>query len=249
MRDLSILCITKAEPCVGFLLLDLCSAAKHLDAELVIVADGQQAFEAFEALLEERPENRNVRLFRTKTEGYIESVLDSCINLTAGRYIFRIDDDESLPLALIAWLKLGKYKESDHWKFNRAHLIASPEIERIPASFDGLKVQAEGDSPVHVITSPPLWPDHQTRLSTREKSFGRTHIHCGSPHGGGDLAPYPILHHKFVIKSREEREAILKRYDEIQPGAGAGFWQFSVPERGTIETISYAEFVRRGYTV
>jgi hypothetical protein len=110
------------------------------------------------------------------------------------------------------------------------------------------------DDEVRVITTPPLWPDHQTRLSTREKSFGRNHIHCGSPFGGGELAPYPILHHKFVIKSLEERQEIVRRYDEIQPGAGGGFWQFSVPERieeqgGKLETISYEEFVRRCYAV
>lgn len=240
MHDLSILCVTKAERCVLPLLETLSLVSRLSGSQFVLVADGQEAFKtiAYNPMSGLDPD----RLFRIDSKGYIESVLDSCIGLTTGKYIFRVDDDESLPLPVVEWLKSGGYRESDHWKFNRAHLIARGNAET-------------GDGETRVITNQPLWPDHQTRLSTREKSFGRNHIHCGSPHGGGDLAPYPIIHHKFVIKSREEREAILKRYDEIQPGAGGGFWQFSVPERmeerrdGRIETISYDEFVRRGYTV
>lgn len=245
MPDLSILCVTKAEPCVLPLLEVLSSASRKIDAELIFAVDGTAGFD----VLRNMPW-RFSGIYQIKTKGYIESVLDSCINLTTGQYVFRIDDDESIPPPLIEWLRAGEYKKSDHWKFNRAHLLKSA-VTHHDSEGHALFSTVED----RVIVSPPLWPDHQTRLSTRDKSFGRTHIHCGSPHGGGELAPYPILHHKFVIKSREEREEILKRYDEIQPGAGGGFWQFSVPERGEergegkIETISYAEFVRRGYTI
>lgn len=241
MPDLSILCVTKAEPCVLPLLEQLSAVSSRVRAEFILVADGQDAYATIVDELQIEGLSCMSRVFRTETKGYIESVLDGCINLTTGRWIFRVDDDESIPEPLADWLKSGEYKKADHWKFNRAHLINGPKGP-VDFHFD-------------VITSPPLWPDHQTRLSTREKSFGRTHIHCGSPHGGGELAPFPILHHKFVIKSRQEREEILKRYDEIQPGAGGGFWQFSVPERmeergeSKIETISYDEFVRRGYTI
>lgn len=239
MPDLSILCVTKGERTVLPLLELLSLSARMVGAEFVLVADGPEAFLSVKDVDEWQGLSR---LFKTETKGYVESVLDSCINLTTSRYVFRVDDDESIPPPLVEWLRAGEYKKAEHWKFNRAHLVARENSDT-------------GDGETRIITSPPLWPDHQTRLSTRDKSFGRTHIHCGSPHGGGKLAPYPILHHKFVIKSREEREEILKRYDEIQPGAGGGFWQFSVPERaeergeGKIETISYDEFVRRGYTI
>lgn len=261
MPDLSILCVTKGERSVLPLLEMLSLSAHMVGAEFVLVADGPEAFLSVRGIDIWQGLSR---LFKTETKGYIESVLDSCINLTTGRYVLRIDDDESIPPPLIEWLRVGAYKESDHWKFNRAHLINGTRCLQCQGS--GINPRSmtwncctvcggSGELLPGIVTSPPLWPDHQTRLSTRDKSLGRTHIHCGSPHGGGVLAPYPIIHHKFVIKSRQEREEILKRYDEIQPGAGGGFWQFSVPERGEergegkIETISYAEFVRRGYTI
>jgi glycosyltransferase involved in cell wall biosynthesis len=239
MPDLSILCVTRAEECVLPLLNVLSLAARMTGAEFVLVADGYEAFETLRGRAD-RGFFPEAAVFRTESKGYIESVLDVCINLTTGRYVLRIDDDESIPPPLVEWLAAGGYRESDHWKFNRAHLINGPE---------GF-IEEEID----VITSPPLWPDHQTRLSARDKSFGRSSIHCGSPHGGGNLCPYPIIHHKFVIKSREEREEIVSRYESIQPGAGSGFRYFSVPELieeegGKLETISYAEFVRLGYTV
>lgn len=240
MPDLSILCVTRAEKGALPLLRLLPPIARMLGAELVLVADGQKAFDTLAQ--NEVGHGRYGRLFEVETKGYIESVLDTCLYLTPGRYVLRIDDDETLSPPLVEWLADRKYQESDHWKFSRAHLW--------------LREMATdtGDDEVRVIASPPLWPDHQTRLSTRDKSFGRTHIHCGSPHGGGELAPFPLIHHKFVIKSRQEREEIVKRYESVQPGAGSGFRYFSVPEMveeegGKLETISYHEFVQRGYTV
>lgn len=242
MPDLSILCVTRAEECVLPLLRQLPQISRLIGAELILAADGREAFESLaqDELGHGRYDPQTglmiwPGLFKIESSGYIESVLDWCINLTTGRYVLRIDDDESLSPPMINWLRNGDYKKSEHWKFSRAHLIGtSPQ------------------SDPRVITSPPLWPDHQTRLSTREKSFGRSSIHCGSPHGGGDLCPYPIIHHKFVIKSREEREAIIQRYEGVQPGAGSGFRHFSVPELieeegGALETISYDQFVRQGY--
>lgn len=241
MPDISILCVTRAEKCALPLLRLLPLVARLTGAELILAADGQGAFDTLSQ--QDVGHGRYDRLYRVESRGYIESVLDACVNLTTGRYVFRIDDDETLSSPLVEWLREGAYKESDHWKFNRAHLIRGKGIPCYPNIPEN-----------RFITSPPLWPDHQTRLSVRDKSFGRTHIHCGSPHGGGDLCPYPIIHHKFVIKSREEREEILKRYESIQPGAGSGFRYFSVPELieeegGTLETISYDQFVQQGYTV
>lgn len=242
MPDLSILCVTKAEECVLPLLRQLAEDSKTIGAEFILVADGREAsirLNRMEVTTGDLPLIGLARVFETETKGYIESVLDACINLTTGRYVLRIDDDETLPPPLVEWLRAGGYKRAEHWKFNRAHLILETPKQ---------------EEETRVITSPPLWPDHQTRLSIRDKSFGRTHIHCGSPHGGGDLCPYPIIHHKFVIKSRERREEIVKRYEGVQPGAGSGFRYFSLPELieeegGKLETISYDEFVRRGYTV
>ncbi len=92
-----------------------------------------------------------------------------------------------------------------------------------------------------------LWPDHQTRLSTRAKASGRNWIHCGSPFGGGELAPVAIEHHKFMLFSVAERRAQSKRYDSIAPGAGENMKAFQVPEDAyTSEEIDAATCFVRG---
>src|SRR5215207_1414124 len=115
MPDLSILCVTKGERCVLPLLGSLSSAARLCKAELVLVADGREAFDAIRDLdgLSELP----IRNY--KTRGFIESVLDECINLTTGQYVLRLDDDESIPPPFVEWLRAREYKKADHWKFNR----------------------------------------------------------------------------------------------------------------------------------
>lgn len=200
--DLSILCVTRAEEEIIHLLDDLSYKAETLNAEFVIVVDSTS----------DRWVNIdcNVDKFATiKSQGYIESILDEAITYTTGKYILRIDDDESIPDQLLNWLLSKEYLLSDNWKFARCHLY--PNID-------------------HYITNPPLYPDHQTRLSIREKSGNRPHIHAGSPFGGGQLCPYPILHHKFIVKSIESRQNIINRYNTVQSGMGTSFAHFSTPE-------------------
>ena len=64
----------------------------------------------------------------------------------------------------------------------------------------------------------------------KAKAGGRNRVHAGSPFGTGRRAPCAIEHHKFLVRPRDEREALLGRYEQIQPGAGKGFAMFSVPE-------------------
>lgn len=204
--DLSIVCVTKGEVECLPTLSRLINDAYQLGAECVIGVDGPggtisglDRFGIPEAF----------HYVEVQSQGYIESVLDKVISETTRPYVLRLDDDESMSDRMLQWLKDGRYHESDHWKFCRAHLFQNGQT---------------------VIMNPPLWPDHQTRLSTCEKSFGRTSIHCGSPFGGGQLAPVSILHHKFVIRNQEQRAEILARYEEISRGSGSNFWQFSIPE-------------------
>jgi len=110
---------------------------------------------------------------------------------------------------MLDWLLAGKYRNQLHWKFSRIHLWADDQT---------------------TIINPPLFPDHQTRLSVRQLAGGRGIIHCGSPHGGGELAPVAILHHKFLVKSIHERQHIRQQYNQIMPNAGESFLPFSVPE-------------------
>lgn len=214
MPDLSILCVSRGEECILPLLRKLAVHARDLNAECVMVADGDAAKDSIGFYLE----GAGSKLFQLESSGYIESILDDAISLTTGRYVLRLDDDESLPDQTIQWLLSGEYLTHPHWKFARKHLWTDE---------------------YHYIANPPLYPDHQTRLSVREMSTGRTSIHCGSPFGGGELASIgvDIHHHKFLVKTLDERLEIVKRYNQIHPGAGDNFRVFSVPEMVLINPV------------
>jgi hypothetical protein len=111
---------------------------------------------------------------------------------------------------MLAWLHDRKYVYADHWQFPRLALWSDEE---------------------HFLLTPQLWPDHQTRLSVKAKAGGRPGIHDGSPFGGGIHAHVAIEHHKFLVKSTEERAAIAARYDGIRQGTGtSGMLAFNLPE-------------------
>lgn len=228
--DLSILCVTRGEPCCIPLVERLVKQSNVLGAESVIVLDRISLDAgAFDLSLE--ASQYATALYEVRSYGYIESVLNKAISYTTRRYVLRLDDDESISPQLLSWLVRCEYRSSDNWKFSRAHLwkVESPLSES------------------QVIVNPPLWPDHQTRLSTRDKAGNRKYIHSGSPFGGGEFCPYPIIHHKFVIKSQDERQAIVDRYERLQPGAGTNFLAFSVLEKvysaDEIETVRLRDLV------
>lgn len=206
-HDLSILCITKAEPHAWPHLQHLAQVAEKVGAQLVVMADGKTAAQAILA----RGYGRRGNVGVAQSKGYLESLLDDAVALCAGRYVLRMDDDESCTPAMVDWLEAGAYQAEPHWKFPRAHLWG-----------DGTRF----------VMDAPLWPDHQTRLSLRERSGGRRTIHAGSPFGGGAEAPVLIAHHKFLAKPAAERRAIAERYDRIAGiGHGTGsMLAFSVPE-------------------
>lgn len=210
--QLSILCVSKGEPSTLPLLWGLESVASKLHAELLLVADGQLAYDRLTSTFRHSRLLINPGIRRVHSLGYIESVLDEAVTFTTGTYVLRIDDDESISPPMIDWLQSGVYTSEPNWKFSRAHLCLDTD---------------------HYITNPPLWPDHQTRLSLRSLSGGRSSVHSGSPHGGGVLAPAVINHHKFLVKSLQDRMAILSRYERLQTGAGSNFRIFSVPELET----------------
>ena len=150
--------------------------------------------------------------YPTAGGSYVESYLDKALQECSRSYILRIDDDESLSESLIAWLQKEKFLAHPHWKFPRMHLWGSWK------------------SNDQYLDHPRLFPDHQTRCSIHLMSGGRRTIHAGSPYGGGELAPCAILHHKFQVKTRDERRAIWERYERLQPGAGLPMRIFSEPE-------------------
>lgn len=208
---LTILCVTRAEPHARRFLLEMAALAAALeDAELVVAADGEDAAHRLRVVT--FCEGSTViadAVRQVRSLGYIESVLDEALGFCRGEYVLRLDDDERCSPAMARWLNGRRYMAAEHWKFPRANLWPTAD---------------------HVALTPHLWPDHQTRLSVRGKAGGRSLIHSGSPFGGGEDAGVVIEHHKFLVKSLEERRAIVGRYDRIQPNAGTSFLAFSCPE-------------------
>ena len=160
-----------------------------------------------------------------KSAGYLESVLEQAIGACKGEYIFRLDDDERISPALLDWLESGEYAGGDVYAFPRPYLIGD---ER------------------HMVVE--LYPDLQTRLTTRAKAGGRAAIHQGSPYGTGRIIPYAIEHHKLLVKTLKQREEIARRYESVRTGAGYSdiYGMYNLPER-YIAGMTVAEYTDGDY--
>ena len=188
--------------------------ARRLGAEFVLVADGDAAADRLRTIAEPR--------LTVHSRGYLESVLEEALGACHGEYVLRLDDDETVSEELERWLRACCHLAGDHWKFPRAWLWRDAR---------------------QFLAMPPFWPDDQTRLSVRAKAGGRSFIHAGSPFGGGEAAPGAIEHHAFLVKRREEREALVAHYDRVQPGAGSAFRGFYLPEElPVLRTNTWPDF-------
>lgn len=206
---LTLLTVTRAEPYALPFIAELEDVAGILDAELVIAADGPEAVRRLDQY------HDNITLVRS--DGYLESVLDRAVARCRDGYILRLDDDERLDDLALMWLHEREYEEADHWAFQRLNLWPDE------ASY---------------ITNLGMFPDPQTRLSVKAKSGGRHQIHDGSPYGTGRMAHGFIEHHKFLVRSQAEREAVVLGYERIQGGAGSLFMQYSLPEHFAAEIVT-----------
>lgn len=195
--DLSILCVTQAAPSVRHLLFEMEHLANQLAAEMVFVADGQGALRWLERT------SVTAKIVPVTSLGYLESALEHGVMSCSRDYVLRLDDDEKCSAAMETWLSDRSFHAADHWKFPRVHLWRDTRT---------------------ALVAPPLFPDHQTRLSIREKSGGRHGIHAPSPFGGGEEAPVAIEHHKFLVKSRADRELTARKWHRGDMTA------FSLPE-------------------
>jgi hypothetical protein len=209
---LSLLCVTKGEPHAEKFLRYMAGNADALGAEFVIAHDGDfltgtddEIALRFSAI----PKfGMKAKQYLVKSDGSIEGVLDEAVALCSGDYVLRIDDDEEVSTEMMVWLQSGEYTQSDVWSFPRKHLWGGG-----------------------YLSNPPLYPDIQTRLTTKEKAGGRKRVHDGSPFGAGRVANVHILHHKFLVKSYAKRKEIAAHYDSLREGAGTGHWlPFNLPE-------------------
>lgn len=208
MPKLTVLCVTRVEDYAWPFLRAMSDLATASGSEFVLALDGEQAQRRF--AYDQRSDEVSASLVFVQSRGYVESVLDEAIDVCSGEYVFRLDDDESCSGELAQWILFYEFLKSDHWKFPRLHLWGNQDT---------------------ALVTPHLWPDWQTRLSVKAKAGGRHTVHAGSPFGGGEECPQPILHHKFLVKTLEERIGIAEGYDRFSPGYGTGgMAPFSLPE-------------------
>lgn len=202
---LSILCVTKLEPFAEPFLRAMSALGCEIGAEVVFALD---------APISEAAVPPCDKAVMVRSKGYIESVLTHAIEACSGDYILRLDDDERCSAAMAKWLKAGAWRSKPAWAFATAGLW--------------------GDAR-HVLVMPELWPQYHVRLTTAALAGGQTRIHQRHPVSDPAIAPAVIEHHKFLVKSLDQRQAIAERYDAIRQGAGKRC--HSVPE------LAYRELV------
>lgn len=144
-----------------------------------------------------------------EASGTIEDVLIDAHRACSGEYVLRLDDDETLSAHAI-FLVRGMIEEDLDgriYAFPRANLIEDEST---------------------AIVSGSLFPDFQVRLMPRDAE-NRTLLHEGlSPN---EAIKGLLLHHKFLVKSVDERRAMAAAYEIKRSGCGTGHYlQFSVPE-------------------
>lgn len=165
----------------------------------------------------ERPDCGAERYVAVQTRGAIEDVLVEAHAACSGEYVLRLDDDETLSAQAI---------------------LCVAEVQLDGRVFAFPRANLWGDER-HAISNGSLFPDIQPRLMPREKE-SRTQVHAGL--AADAIMSGMILHHKFLIRSAEDRRCIAGRYEQKSPGCGTGHYlQFSVPE-DCFDTISLFEF-------
>ncbi len=76
-----------------------------------------------------------------------------------------------------------------------------------------------------------MTPSTHLRLTNKANANWGRQIHGHFFGTYGVTIEHPILHHKFLVKSYEERVKIAERYESISAGAGsAGYLTFTLPE-------------------
>jgi hypothetical protein len=225
--SLSIVTVTRGENHVWPFISAMNWATQKIgSAELIVCADGKDAMDALmqSPWRQPAPYARFVTL--TESPGYVEAIIDEAFAYCRGDYVLRLDDDETPSMAMMTWLKEQQYLSDDVWRFPRVHFWKNVSS---------------------VLITKALWPDWQIRLTTKAKAGGREkRPHSPSPFGIGSPAPVCLEHHKFLIKSREQRQEVAARYDAAKAGLGTGpiFKVYSLPEevygKDPLELVQYS---------
>ena len=216
--NLSIAVITAGKPFARATLEQMRAWANLLDADLVVAGDREAGY----ALAREYADTA---LAVQVQNGLGESVVPELARACAHEWVLRFDDDETGTWAMFEWLKRGEWNTVawDAFNFPRGHLWGDTE---------------------HFITDAPLWEDRQTRLVRREiTERWHNQVHAGSPAGRSADVPAMMLHHKFLVRTYEERQETARLYDSLRAGAGTDdhFGRFTLPELFFLDGVHVRE--------
>jgi hypothetical protein len=123
----------------------------------------------------------------------IETVLEEAVAACSGDWILRLDDDETVSLAMLHCLLRFDFSDFEAVAFPRAHLWGSEQ---------------------QALTNADYWPDVQMRLSRRHLAVRRV-VHEAPPKIDC-FVPACILHHVYLVRDRDARKECAERYCRIQ---------------------------------
>lgn len=201
--SLSVLVFTEGHPFAARFLFEFGRLARDLKAQYVIAGDHEQGF-------------RMARRFadiaiQVETKGLQEHKITEVSGMCAGDWILKLDDDETVSPAMRDWLLAWKPGTEAAYSFPYAWLWGDEQ---------------------HFITAPPFWVDPHGRLMRKElMQDWPTGVHQNNPHTG-PVVPVALCHHKFLVKSMDERREVARRYDGFMQGAGTGelYGKYTLPE-------------------
>jgi hypothetical protein len=203
--SLSVLVFTEGHPFAARFLDEFGELARELSAEYVIAGDHEQGYE-----MARRYADLPIRV---DTQGLQEHMVAEVAAQCFGDWVLKLDDDETVSPAMREFLM-----HYDWWQ-------AGPQAYSFPYAW------LWGDED-HFITSPPFWVDPHGRLMKKGLMLDwPTGVHQNNPHTG-PVIPVALCHHKFLVKTQEERREVARRYDAFMQGAGSGphYGKFTLPE-------------------
>ena len=182
MNTISVLCVTRGEPHTPRFLSHFSMVARFLRAEYVVCVDGGADVDSF---------GGKVVQVDCSSCPTVETVLEEAVAACSGDWILRLDDDETVSLAMLYFLANFTFG-SEAVAFPRAHLW--------------------GDERTAIVNQ-EYWPDWQMRFSLREYAVRKV-LHEPPPKCDL-LAPACLLHHVYLVRSKEERKECAERYCKI----------------------------------
>lgn len=191
--SLSVLCATRAEAVVRPFLAEMGPLAKACGGRFGVVLDGSESYERWKDL--------GLSAHTIIAQDGVHLAMQDTVNECPTEYVLILDDDERCPQALSEWLQQRQYETADCWYISRAWLYPDRQ---------------------HYITSPKHYPNFTARIGRTSGVVVPTQIHAGwiAKFPETAFCPHSLEHHKLLIRTLEERQATVQRYESIKKDAG-----------------------------